>query len=172
MLSVPQAHSGRLWGSSGQRGRARCTCQSANMQKTTSKNLSFVTQHPSTIMFTKTSSTTGNHGEINGINVIPSENASNANINCSTQGTIVGVNGVNVTPPTNTTTQSNGCPTPGTNGIDLPVTPLKNTKRDNYAADVTNCPIHSSSPSDLTDSKVSSWWINFSLLSVSFRVNE
>ena len=69
-----------LWGSSLQSGRAQCSSQSATTQKTTSKTLSSVTQDPSTNMFTKTNSTTGNHGEINGTDVIPSENPSNAKV--------------------------------------------------------------------------------------------
>lgn len=138
-------------------GRVRWSTQSPNIQKTTLKTLSFVTQDPSTNsdMFTATKSTTGNHGEINDIDVIPSENARIANVNY-TQGNIVGLIGVSVTPPTNTTTQSDGCPTPGTNGIDIHVTPPpENTKQDSNAAGITNCVIHSSSPSHLTDSKVS-----------------
>ena len=69
-----------MWVSSHETGLARCSSQSTTTQKTTSKTLSSVTQDPSTNMFTPTSSTIGNHGEINGTDVIPSENPSNANV--------------------------------------------------------------------------------------------
>lgn len=144
-----------MWGRRVQTGSVRWRRQTANMQTTTARTLLFVTQDPSTYKYTTTSSNNaGNNGNINGINVTPRENSSNADM-FSIQGNIVGVNGVNVTPPTKTTTQSNGNSTRGMNGIDVHVTPLENTKTHTDAG-ITKATIRCSSPSPLMDSKVSS----------------